>query len=185
VKQFPALLGELGEALALASGLGFGLPSHPGHSLAEFLPHRLGLLARQLHLAISTLHRRLDQVDRDVGLLAPGAPASALRRKRNLLAGVLWRGIAAAFGALPNLGGHDERLKQVFVTLRQLISLAYSAEALMMKPLSDRHRWSRLSCAGVPSSNRRRTCVYTCHLAVNERMLEMMLCGGRTAATGT
>ncbi|HET7485471.1 MAG TPA: hypothetical protein VFJ64_08860 [Solirubrobacterales bacterium] len=90
-QQLLALLAQLGEALALTGCLGFGLLAHPGHRLAQFLPHQLGLAARQLHLAVGALYRRLDQVDRDVGLLAARSPHSPGAIKVRIASAIAFR----------------------------------------------------------------------------------------------
>ncbi len=73
VKELLALLGQPGDAAALAGGFGLGLRSHSGESLVHLLPHRLCLLVWHPNLAIGALHRRLDQVDGHVGLFAARA----------------------------------------------------------------------------------------------------------------
>ncbi|HEX8754024.1 MAG TPA: hypothetical protein VF731_11480 [Solirubrobacterales bacterium] len=72
VHQLLALLAELGEAAALAGSLGFGLLPHPRHRRGEPGADRFGLGGRDPHLPIGALDGGLDQVDRDMGLLAAG-----------------------------------------------------------------------------------------------------------------
>src|SRR5580765_2899509 len=73
VQQLLALLSQLREPAALAGDLGFSLLPHPRQCLAELRPHPLNLACRQPDLAVDALDGGLDQIDRDVGLLAAGS----------------------------------------------------------------------------------------------------------------
>ncbi|HEY2717357.1 MAG TPA: hypothetical protein VGI73_14155 [Solirubrobacterales bacterium] len=118
VEQLLALLAELREAAALTGYLGFRLSAHPGHRLGELVPHPLDLAGGQPHLAVDALDRGLDQVDRDVGLLATRSPAAAEAEEVGVAAAIaLGPGEAHAGAAAPAV----ERALQVVVVLSVLL----------------------------------------------------------------
>src|ERR1700742_1761711 len=118
VQQLLALLAELREAAALASDLGFRLLAHAGHRSAELCPDPLDLAGGQPDLAINALDGGLDQVDRDVGLVAAGTAAAAQAIEVGVAAAVALRPSEAHAGAAAPA---VERALQVVVVLSVLL----------------------------------------------------------------